>query len=56
MDNTGNILSLAGKQIWVFGGAGYLGQPAVKLLVAAGASVLCIDLEGRAQQYIESAR
>jgi NAD(P)-dependent dehydrogenase (short-subunit alcohol dehydrogenase family) len=55
MDSNNNILSLNGKKIWVFGGAGYLGQPTVSLLVAAGARVLCVDLEGRAQQYIESA-
>jgi NAD(P)-dependent dehydrogenase (short-subunit alcohol dehydrogenase family) len=55
MDTNNNILSLNGKKIWVFGGAGYLGQPTVSLLVAAGAQVLCVDLEGRAQQYIESA-
>jgi NAD(P)-dependent dehydrogenase (short-subunit alcohol dehydrogenase family) len=54
MDTNNNILSLNGKKIWVFGGAGYLGQPTVSLLVAAGARVLCVDLEGRAQQYIEA--
>ena len=47
------ILQLKGKDIWVFGGAGYLGQPAVKLLAAAGATVLCIDLEQRARQFID---
>lgn len=55
MNSDNTILSLAGKQIWVFGGAGYLGQPSVNLLVAAGAKVLCIDLEGRARQFIDSA-
>jgi NAD(P)-dependent dehydrogenase (short-subunit alcohol dehydrogenase family) len=54
MENQGNILSLNGKMIWVFGGAGYLGQPTINLLVSAGAQVLCIDMEGRAQQYIDA--
>jgi NAD(P)-dependent dehydrogenase (short-subunit alcohol dehydrogenase family) len=54
MENSAQILSLSGKTIWVFGGAGYLGQPTVKLLVNAGAKVLCIDMEGRAQQFIDA--
>lgn len=53
MDNQSHILSLTGKHIWVFGGAGYLGQATIKLLVDAGAEVLCIDLEDRAQQFID---
>ncbi|MBZ4190871.1 SDR family oxidoreductase [Niabella beijingensis] len=44
------ILSLKGKDIWVIGGAGYLGQPTVTLLSKAGATVLCCDLNGRAAQ------
>lgn len=52
MENSAQILSLAGKQIWVFGGAGYLGQATINLLVSAGAKVLCIDLEDKAQQFI----
>jgi NAD(P)-dependent dehydrogenase (short-subunit alcohol dehydrogenase family) len=46
---------LDGKDIWVIGGAGYLGQPTVALLQSAGAKVLCIDLEDRAKQFVESA-
>lgn len=46
---------LHGKDIWVIGGAGYLGQPTVALLQSAGAKVLCIDLEDRANQFVESA-
>jgi len=46
---------LEGKDIWVIGGAGYLGQPTVALLQSAGAKVLCIDLEDRAKQFVESA-
>jgi NAD(P)-dependent dehydrogenase (short-subunit alcohol dehydrogenase family) len=46
---------LLGKDIWVIGGAGYLGQPTVSLLQSAGAKVLCIDLEDKAKQFVESA-
>jgi NAD(P)-dependent dehydrogenase (short-subunit alcohol dehydrogenase family) len=46
---------LQGKDVWVIGGAGYLGQPAVALLQSAGAKVLCIDLEDRAKQFVNSA-
>lgn len=46
---------LYGKDIWVIGGAGYLGQPAVMLLQSAGAKVLCIDLEDKAELFIKSA-
>ena len=49
------IFSLQGKDIWVFGGAGYLGQPTVTLLQAMGARVLCIDLEDRAAAFVQSA-
>lgn len=49
------IFSLNGKEIWVFGGAGYLGQPIVKLLQAMEAKVLCIDLENRAESFVTSA-
>jgi NAD(P)-dependent dehydrogenase (short-subunit alcohol dehydrogenase family) len=48
-----NILSLSGKNIWVIGGAGYLGQPIVKLLAAAGASLLCGDLDNKAADFIQ---
>lgn len=50
------ILSLEGKDIWVFGGAGYLGQATVRLLQAAGAKVLCADLENKANVFVESAQ
>lgn len=45
-----------GKQIWVFGGAGYLGQSVVKLLSNLGAEVLCIDLEDKSQKFIRDAQ
>jgi NAD(P)-dependent dehydrogenase (short-subunit alcohol dehydrogenase family) len=53
VENT--ILSLTGKDVWVIGGAGYLGQPIVKLLAAAGARVLCGDLDDKAATFVESA-
>jgi NAD(P)-dependent dehydrogenase (short-subunit alcohol dehydrogenase family) len=40
--------SLQGKDIWVIGGAGYLGREVVQLCVNQGASVLCADLGARA--------
>jgi NAD(P)-dependent dehydrogenase (short-subunit alcohol dehydrogenase family) len=46
--------SLKGKDVWVIGGAGYLGQPTIKLLTEAGATVLCIDIEDRAVNFINS--
>jgi len=53
--NITDIFSLQDKDIWVFGGAGYLGQAIVVLLQAMGAKVLCIDLENRAASFITSA-
>jgi len=40
----------AGQDIWVFGGAGYLGQEVVSMLASLEAKVLCVDLEDRAQK------
>ena len=40
------------RDLWVFGGAGYLGREVVSLLAAMQARVLCVDLEDRAQQMI----
>jgi NAD(P)-dependent dehydrogenase (short-subunit alcohol dehydrogenase family) len=54
MDKANEILSLKGKDVWVIGGAGYLGQATVQLLLNAGAKVLCADLEERAQEYAKS--
>ncbi len=48
------IFTLQDKSIWVFGGAGYLGQATVLLLQEMGAKVLCIDLGNRAKQFVES--
>jgi NAD(P)-dependent dehydrogenase (short-subunit alcohol dehydrogenase family) len=44
---------LCGRDIWVVGGAGYLGTASVKLLVAQGARVLCADLGDRAAAMVE---
>lgn len=41
--------SLQNRDVWVIGGAGYLGQEVVKLLTELGASVLCADLPGKAK-------
>jgi NAD(P)-dependent dehydrogenase (short-subunit alcohol dehydrogenase family) len=49
-----SIFSLQDKNIWVFGGAGYLGQPLVLLLAELGAKVLCVDLSQNASFFIES--
>ncbi|WP_138992810.1 SDR family oxidoreductase [Larkinella sp. C7] len=51
-----DAFGLNGKDIWVIGGAGYLGQAAVRLLQAAGASVLCADLDDRAAAFVTSAQ
>lgn len=50
-----NLFSLTGKRIWVFGGAGYLGQAVVRALHGQGAEVLCIDLDGRAAEFAANA-
>ena len=50
-----DIFSLQDKDIWVFGGAGYLGQAIVTLLQSAGAKVLCIDLTNRAEAFVQAA-
>ncbi|MGV3560248.1 SDR family oxidoreductase [Larkinella arboricola] len=51
-----NAFGLHGKDIWVIGGAGYLGQATVRLLQAAGASVLCADLDDRAATFVNDAQ
>jgi len=40
------------RDLWVFGGAGYLGRAVVAQLVAQGARVLCLDLGDRAAQMV----
>jgi NAD(P)-dependent dehydrogenase (short-subunit alcohol dehydrogenase family) len=49
---TYNPFSLENKDVWVFGGAGYLGQAIVDSLSRAGARVLCVDLGERAADFV----
>ena len=49
-----NAFQLSDKLIWVVGGAGYLGRPLVALLNNLGARVLCIDMENRAVDFVQS--
>lgn len=44
--------SLAGKNIWVTGGAGYLGSAITTALDANAEKVLCIDLAGKAEALV----
>lgn len=46
------LFSLQGRDVWVFGGAGYLGREVVAVLADLQASVLCVDLEDRAGTMI----
>lgn len=41
--------SLHDRDVWVVGGAGYLGRAVVSKLVDCGAKVLCVDLPGKAE-------
>jgi NAD(P)-dependent dehydrogenase (short-subunit alcohol dehydrogenase family) len=44
---------LTGRRIWVIGGAGWLGQSTVLTLAGMGAKVLCADLPGRSQAFLD---
>lgn len=46
------LFHLHQRDIWVFGGAGYLGRPVVTQLLAMGARVLCVDMEDRATHAV----
>lgn len=46
---------LSQRDVWVFGGAGYLGQAVVAQLVQMQARVLCVDLEDRAAAMAQRA-
>ena len=48
------IIDLRGKWIWIFGGAGYLGQATTVMLSQAGAHILCVDLDDRAVKFVQS--
>ncbi len=50
--NFERLFGLSGRDIWFFGGAGYLGTKAVSLAVSAGATVLCVDREDKAQRFV----
>ncbi|MCE2694875.1 MAG: SDR family oxidoreductase, partial [Verrucomicrobiaceae bacterium] len=50
--NLSTAFQLDGHDIWVFGGAGYLGQSVVRQLVTMGARVLCVDLADRAARMV----
>lgn len=45
--------SLAGKKIWVTGGAGYLGSAITRALDAEGVDVVCMDLPGHAEALVK---
>lgn len=47
------ILNLKDRHIWVFGGAGYLGQAIVSALNRWGAKVLCVDMDDRAAFFAQ---
>lgn len=44
-----NLFNLIDKDIWVVGGAGYLGQSVVRYLLESGANVLCLDIGEKSQ-------
>jgi NAD(P)-dependent dehydrogenase (short-subunit alcohol dehydrogenase family) len=48
------LFSLKEKEIWVIGGAGYLGQSICEMILQGGARLLCIDLMTKAQDYVAS--
>lgn len=50
---TPGAFSLHERDIWVFGGAGYLGRAVVAQLVQMQARVLCVDLGGRAAEAVK---
>lgn len=47
-----SLFDLSDRDIWVIGGAGYLGTAVIKSLAAQGATVLCADLPGRAAAMV----
>jgi len=56
MPNADNdLFNFKEKDIWVFGGAGYLGQATVRLLARLGAQTLCVDLGDRAEIFVKKA-
>jgi len=51
--NPPTAFSLHERDIWVFGGAGYLGSAVVSQLAQMGARVLCVDLGDRAAEAVQ---
>src|SRR5690554_3726506 len=45
------LFSIEGRFFFVIGGAGYLGQSTVKMLLESGAKVLCADLDSKAEDF-----
>lgn len=50
-----DMFSFHQRDIWVFGGAGYLGRAVVAALAELGARVLCVDLGTRAAEMVAEA-
>lgn len=48
-----DLFSLKDRNIWVFGGAGYLGQATILCLKKQGANILCIDMDNRAESFVK---
>lgn len=48
------IIDIAGKNVWVLGAAGYLGQGVTRLLHDNGAVVVCIDQGDRASHFVQA--
>lgn len=55
-EDPANPFDLTDQDHWVVGGAGYLGQAAVRLLVRLGARVLCVDVGDKARAFVEGTR
>ena len=49
------LFDLSDRDLWVIGGAGYLGEAVVSLLSSMQSRVLCGDLEDRAHRMVEKA-
>ena len=45
---------LTDRDLWIVGGAGYLGEATVIALVQLGANVLCADLGTRAEEFVRA--
>jgi NAD(P)-dependent dehydrogenase (short-subunit alcohol dehydrogenase family) len=52
MPDPSHPYELSGRDVWVIGGAGYLGRPVVTQIAALGGRVLCADLGERAAAFV----